>query len=65
MGLRGTVLGIAVAQIIVSSSVSALIWVEEERIRQLDRKVLGAMTTRVRSSPGLKRWDSNASFMDL
>jgi hypothetical protein len=61
-GIKNTVIAIAVLQIVLASTVGAVLFVKGEGIRAVDRRVLGIREGR--EGTGLQRWKSEGSFFE-
>ena len=60
--LKNTVVAIAVLQIVLASTVGALLFVKGEEIKGIDRRVLGI---RNEQSSRVVSWKSEGSFMEV
>ena len=63
-GLKNTVIVIAVLQIVIATTVGALLFVKGEGIRGVDRRVLGIREDEEDGNK-LQRWKSEKSFMEI
>lgn len=64
--LKNTVLALGVVQIVVASTVAALLWVKGECVVKLDGRVLGRKESVVEDGMSIKggKWKSSDSFME-
>jgi hypothetical protein len=62
--LKDTVIAIAVLQIVIATTIGALLFVKGEGIRAVDRRVLGIRDGEEGGNK-LKRWKSERSFMEI
>ncbi|RFU26363.1 hypothetical protein B7463_g9969, partial [Scytalidium lignicola] len=67
-GLKTTVIALTVSQIVVASSILALLWVKGEKVRKFDERVLNwrkEESQRIEGDWELVRWKTSNSFMKV
>ncbi|KAH8804915.1 major facilitator superfamily domain-containing protein [Xylogone sp. PMI_703] len=67
-GLKITVIAVTVSQIVVGSSILALLWTRGEVVRRLDERILNwgeSKRQRVEDEWELAKWKTNNSYMDV
>lgn len=64
--LKNTVLGLGVVQVVVASTVAALLWVKGDCVVKLDGRVLGRKAPVIEDGMSMKdgQWKSSDSFME-